>query len=196
MVKETQAKADKEGKFIEGIIDDSRYLAAAVSIFKKAKLYKVDTILDLLNINIKDQLEKMSSPYKAVFVSQKMDSRGKKALDQLSIDVYNGYVWVPLELISGGQEDQIGVAILLSIFKTAHDMSGKSINCLFLDEPFGQVSSTKINGIVKSVFSLAKDLGASSIKMVTHRTDFDEQLVDHILEVTSEDGISILKELQ
>lgn len=176
--------------------EELQYLSVALSIFRKMKMYKIDLILQTLNENIKEILDNISDgTYKAEFTSQKLSSDKKKTLDKVSIIVYDAYKSMPIELWSGGQATEVGLAVLLSVWKTANTLSNKGVTSLWLDEVFGPLNEDIINRVFDAVKETAENLGASSIKIISHR-DLDEQLFDHVWNVSLENGITNLEVAQ
>ena len=176
--------------------EELQYLSVALSLFRKMKMYKIDLILQTLNENIKEILNNISEgEYKAEFTTQKLSSDKKKTLDKVSIIVYDAYKSMPVELWSGGQSTEVGLAVLLSVWKTAHALSNKGVTSLWLDEVFGPLNEDIVNRVFDAVKETAENLGASSIKIISHR-DLDENLFDHVWDVVLEDGITNLKVTQ
>lgn len=167
------------------------YLSGTLNIFKRAKMYKIDLVLELLNENLEELLKKISVGYSAKITSEKMDSRKKRSLDKLDILVYNGSVWLPIGLTSGGQSGVVGLAVLLSIWKTANGLSHKGVSTLWLDEVFGPVSEDMVNEIFSAIIDLSMDLGAVAIKLVSHRK-LDTRYIDYTWNVERTDGVSKL----
>jgi len=168
---------------------EAQYLAGVLAVFKKMKLYKIDLVLQLLNTNLKEILEKISDEeYKAEFTSQRTGSN-KKMLDKIEILVYDSYKVLPIEVCSGGQATEVGLAVLLSTWKTANTISQKGVSSLWLDEVFGPLNEEIINRIFDSVVEVANDLGASSINIISHR-DLDSRLFDHFWDVKRVDGVT------
>jgi len=115
-----------------------QYTSGALAIFKKMKMYKIELVLQLLNKNLKEILNQISDgEYKAEFTSQKLTADRKKVLDKIGITVYDGYKAIPIELCSGGQSTEVGLAVLLSVWVTANSISNKGVSSLWLDEVFG-----------------------------------------------------------
>ena len=168
-----------------------QYLSAALLIFKKLKLYKIDLILDRINVNVQTQLDKISNALKINFSSLKRGSKGK-TLDQLNITVLNNGIALPIEMLSGGQTTQIGLALLLGIYKTAFELSDKGVNLLFLDEAFGTLSDDIIDETFESIVELTKELGFNNVKIISHRA-LDSRRFDSIWQVERKNGISSLK---
>jgi len=175
---------------IAALTNKIQYLSTAVSIFKKLKLYKIDLILDRINFNVQEQLDKISEALKINFSSLRKGSKGK-TLDQLNITVLNNGVSLPIEMLSGGQTTQLGLALLLGIYKTAFELSEKGVNMLFLDEAFGTLSDDIIDGTFESIISLTKELGFNNVKIISHR-DLDSRRFDSIWSITRINGLSSL----
>jgi len=169
---------------------EAQYLAGALAVFKKMKMYKIDLVLQLLNSHLKEILEKISNEeYKAEFVSQRTGSDKKKKLDKIGILVYDSYKVLPIEVCSGGQATEVGLAVLLSTWKTANSISQKGVSSLWLDEVFGPLNEEIINKIFDSVVEIANDLGATSINIISHR-DLDARLFDYFWDLERIDGIT------
>jgi len=194
--KVNEALADKE----QAVIDlkeevnkksiEAQYLAGALAVFKKMKMYKIDLVLQLLNSHLKEILEKISNEeYKAEFISQRTGSDKKKKLDKIGILVYDSYKVLPIELCSGGQATEVGLAVLLSTWKTANSISQKGVSSLWLDEVFGPLNEEIINRIFDSVVEIANDLGATAINIISHR-DLDSRLFDYFWDLKRIDGIT------
>jgi DNA repair exonuclease SbcCD ATPase subunit len=172
---------------------EAQYLAGALAVFKKMKMYKIDLVLQLLNTHLKEILEKISNEeYKAEFISQRTGSDKKKKLDKIGILVYDSYKVLPIEVCSGGQATEVGLAVLLSTWKTANSISQKGVSSLWLDEVFGPLNEEIINRIFDSVVEIANDLGATSINIISHR-DLDSRLFDYFWDLEREDGITNVK---
>lgn len=175
---------------VSDLLNRIQYLSAAGTVFKKLKLYKLDTILERININVQSQLEKISDTLKIRFSSVKRGSKGR-LLDQLNISVVNGTIELPIEMLSGGQTTQVSLAILLGVYKTAFELSDKCINLLFLDEAFGTLSDDIINETFESIVNMTKDLGFNNVKVISHR-DLDARFFDHVWKVERKNGISTI----
>lgn len=183
-IKESR-KAMKESKF------QIKYLSLALETFKRLKRYKVDQVLSSLNDNLKEILEEISDgDYTATMVSQKEDSKGKRKIDRLGIMVSDGSKTIPIGMVSGGQETEVGLALLLSTWKTANMLSDKRMNILFLDEAFGTLDEHVINNVFKAVSKVASEIGTTSIKVISHR-DINPKLFDHVWELDVDNGITI-----
>lgn len=181
----TDLKEQVDKKSIE-----AQYLAGALAIFKKMKMYKIDLVLQLLNSHLKEILEKISNEeYKAEFVSQRTHSDKKKKLDKIGILVYDSYKVLPIEMCSGGQATEVGLAVLLSTWKTANSISQKGVSSLWLDEVFGPLNEEIIDRIFDSVVEIANELGTNAIYVISHR-DLDARLFDYFWDLNREDGIT------
>jgi DNA repair exonuclease SbcCD ATPase subunit len=157
------------------------------------KMYNIDLVLQLLNSHLKEILEKISNEeYKAEFISQRTGSDKKKKLDKIGILVYDSYKVLPIEVCSGGQATEVGLAVLLSTWKTANSISQKGVASLWLDEVFGPLNEEIINRIFDSVVEIANELGATSIYIISHR-DLDSRLFDYFWDLEREDGITNTK---
>jgi exonuclease SbcC len=171
---------------------DLQYAATAASLFHKAKLYKIDLILELLNENANHILNRISDGERQLtIVSQKKDAQGKKTLDKLGILVSDSYKTLPVELVSDGQEMQVGLAVLLGMWKTSGDLTDKSVSFLWLDEVFGPLDSDTIDRVFETVVELSKEFGARSIYIISHR-NLDIRLFDWKWKTEIEDGVSEL----
>jgi len=169
---------------------EAQYLAGALAVFKKMKLYKIDLVLQLLNTYLKEILKKISNnEYKAEFISQRTGSNKKKKLDKIGILVYDSHKVLPIEVCSGGQATEVGLAVLLSTWKTANSISQKGVSSLWLDEVFGPLNEEVIDRVFDSVLEVAHDLGATSINIISHR-DLDSRLFDHFWDLDRTDGIT------
>lgn len=188
-----QEELVKKQQEIENLSNKSQYLAAASKIFKNLKLYKIDLILERINFNIQEQLSRISDSLKINFSSIRTGSRGK-SLDQLNISVTNGSVVLPLEMLSGGQTTQMGLAILLGMYKTVYELSEKSVNLLFLDEAFGTLSDDIIDETFDSIVNLTKELGFNNVKIISHR-ELDSRKFDHFWQISRINGLSSLSVL-
>jgi len=180
-------------KKFEKVSIEVKYLSAALAIIKKAKLYKIDTVLQLLNNYVNEILGQISdSEYKAQFVSQQSDATGSRLLDKIGILVSDPYKTIPVELCSGGQSTEVGLAVLLGTWKAAHALSAKSVSSLWLDEVFGSLDQSAIDRVFQAVIDVAADLGANSVKIISHR-DLDPRLFEHIWYIDMEDGLSTVR---
>jgi len=170
----------------------NKYLNATRSVFERARLIKIDLVTELLNESVEDILYRISDgELSAKFVSAKLDSSGKKILDKMDIIVADCNKTLPIGMWSGGQITQVGLAILLSVFKTARKISGKATNFVWLDEPFGPLDNDLVDKVFGAIRDLGEDLDASSIKIISHR-DLDARVWDNKWTITIEDGISKL----
>jgi len=192
-LKEKQDKIDRIGNEILAFDEELKYTASAIAVFKKTKLYKIDIIIDLLNKNIKSILGEISDgEYSAEFVSQKKAESSDRLLDKISIIVHDDYKSMPIELWSGGQKTEVGLAVLLSVWKTATDLAGRSVSCLWLDEVFGPLDRDAVDRVFTSVMDVARGLGTTSVKIISHR-DLDTRLFDEIWSVRQDSGISSIE---
>jgi len=170
--------------------DYLQYLSEASRIFKLAKIYKIDLVLELLNKNMNTILKDISSgEYKAEFTTQKKAASGNKTFDKVNIIVHDNFTSLPIELRSGGQITEVGLAVLLSTWKSVAELSNKGVSNLWLDEVFGPLDKNIINLVFDSVVSIAREMGASSVKVISH-TDIDTSIFDEIWNVSRINGIS------
>jgi exonuclease SbcC len=170
-----------------------KYANAAAQVCKKLKIYKIDLVLDSINQNLNEILEKVSNgEYKAEFVSQKQSADSKRTLDKLHIVVYDSQKQLPIELCSGGQATKVGLAILLSTWKTAAELSSKQISSIWLDEVFGPLDEDVINNVFDATVDVTKSLGTTSVHVISHR-DLDHRLFDHFWYIRRDNGISIIE---
>lgn len=184
---------DDLGKKVNRKHEEIQYLSAALAVFKKVKLYKIDIVIEELNRNINSILGKISKKeYRAEFVSQRKSADKKKTIDKLSIIVYDHHKEVPIELCSGGQSTEVGIAVLLSTWRTARTMSNKGVSSLWLDEVFGPLNPEIIDLVFESVVNIAEELGTTSVYIISHR-DLDSRLFDHTWSINRENGISKVK---
>jgi len=184
----TELKESAEAKSIE-----VQYLAGALSVFKKMKMYKIDLVLHLINANLKDILEQISDgEYRAEFLSQKKTSDNKRMMDKVRILVYDSNMEIPIELCSGGQATEVGLAVLLSTWKAANSISNKGVSSLWLDEVFGPLSEEIVDKTFDAVLAVANDLGTTVVNIISHR-DLDMRRFDYVWEITRRNGISSAK---
>jgi DNA repair exonuclease SbcCD ATPase subunit len=191
-----EALADKEEAIenLQNLVNkksiEAQYLAGALAVFKKMKMYKIDLVLQLLNTNIKSILDAISNKvYQAEFVSQRKSADQKKTLDKVGITVYDSHKSIPIEMCSGGQSTKVGLAVLLSTWKAANAISQKGVSSLWLDEVFGPLDEEIINRVFDAVINIANEIGTTSVKIISHR-DLDSRLFDHFWDVDIIDGIS------
>jgi len=178
---------------VKNKVKENRYLYAAILVFNKIKMYKIDLVLELLNKYLDEILTEISSgEYKAEFASYKTSEDKKKTLDKVNITVYDSNKALPIELCSGGQSTEVGLAVLLATWKTANSISNKGVSSLWLDEVFGPLHENIINNVFDSVISVVSELGTNSIKIITHR-DLDERLFDNFWYISIKDGISTIE---
>jgi DNA repair exonuclease SbcCD ATPase subunit len=167
-----------------------QYLSAAINVFKRMKMFKIDLVLELLNTYLKDILARISNnEYHADFRSQQLSADKRRTLDKLSIIVYDGFKELPVELCSGGQATEVGLAVLLSTWKAANSISRKGVSSLWLDEVFGPLNEEIINRVFDTVTQIAKELGTTSVNIISHRA-LDPRLADRIWHTERTNGIS------
>jgi len=79
---------------------------------KQAKTYKMESVFELLNANLRKNIFIISSgEYAAEFVTQKASASGKKTLEHIDILVRDGTKELPIGMVSGGQRAQVGAAV-------------------------------------------------------------------------------------
>ena len=192
-LEEKEQRIQKLKKQIRNKSIEVQYLSGALAVFKKMKMYKIDLVLQLLNTHLKTILDRISDgEYKAEFTSQKQTADKKKTLDKINIVVYDSYKMLPIELCSGGQSTEVGLAVLLSVWKTANAISQKSVSSLWLDEVFGPLDTDIINRVFDSVIDIIKEMGATSVKIISHQ-DLDSRLFDDFWYAYRKNGISRIK---
>lgn len=192
-IKKQEKKLRDSQDALEEINTEAKYLAAALSVIKKAKMYRIDTVLQLLNKYVAETLDKISEGvYKAQFVSQQSDASGSRLLDKIGILVSDPYKEIPIELCSGGQTTEVGLAVLLGTWKAAHALSTKSVTSLWLDEVFGSLDEEAVDRVFESVVDVADELGANSVKIISHR-ELDSRLLQHVWYIDLEDGLSTVR---
>ena len=151
---------------------------------------KIDVVLDLLNANTQEILARISGgELKAEFTSSRVSADKKTLLDKIDILVADSNKQMPINMWSGGQITQVGLAVLLGTFKTAAQISDKRVSMLWLDEPFGPLDDETVDAVFAAIIDTAKELKASSIKIISHKK-LDARLRDHLWEIDIEDGIS------
>ena len=101
----------------------------------------------------------------------------RKMLDRIDLVVSDAYKTLPINMWSGGQITQVGLAVLLAVFKTARELSDATMDCIWLDEPFGPLDQESVNTVFESMVSLISGL-SGSIKIISHK-DLDSRLWDH-----------------
>jgi exonuclease SbcC len=192
IAKNEENRAKIQGKVAENSLE-LRYLAAALSIIKKAKMYRIDMVLQLLNQYVNEILDEISySVYKAQFVSQQSDATGSRLLDKIGILVSDPYKTIPIELCSGGQSTEVGLAVLLGTWKAAYALSTKAVSSMWLDEVFGSLDQETVDRVFQSVVNVAQELGTHSIKIVSHR-ELDPRLFNNIWHIEMENGLSEIR---
>lgn len=192
-IAKNEEKIEKIKEKLAKIGLELHYLAAALSVIKKAKMYRIDTVLQLLNQYVSEILGKISDGvYKAQFVSQQTDSTGSRLLDKIGILVSDPYKTISVELCSGGQSTEVGLAVLLGTWKAANALSSKSVSSLWLDEVFGSLDQDTIDRVFQAVVDVAEELGTHSVKIVSHR-DLDPRLFNSTWNVEMEHGISNIR---
>lgn len=175
------------------IVNDAEYLDLALGVFSKARMIKIDLILSMLNENIEKMLDEISGgELTAAFSSGKLDSTGKRVLDQIDLVVADANKTLPVGMWSGGQITQVGLAILLSVFIVARTLSGKTTNFLWLDEPFGPLDDELVDKIFGAINKISKELEASSVKIISHRK-LDARVWDHKWKISINNGLSELR---
>lgn len=169
---------------------EHQYLVTVLNILKKAKAYKIDYVLNLLNERLQVNLDYISDGvYQAYFSSQREDATGKRLLESIDIYVSDSFKKIPFELASGGQQVQVSLAVLSAVFETARLVTAKAISSLWLDEVFGPISGDTLDRVFEALISLSERIGVSSIKVMSHR-DLDSRFIDHTWDVTMENGIT------
>jgi DNA repair exonuclease SbcCD ATPase subunit len=192
-IEEREKQFEAQKQELDKFNFESQYLAAALSVLKKTKMYKIDLVIRLLNEYVNDILDRISdSEYKAQFTSQQNDAKGDRVLDKIGILVSDAYKTIPVELCSGGQRDEVSLAVLLSTWKAARTLSKKAVSSLWLDEAFGSLDQETIDRVFQAVVTVAGELGAQSVKIISHR-ELDSRLASYIWKIKMLDGISSLK---
>lgn len=192
-IEQREKQVEEQKTKLEELALENKYLAASLSVLKKTRMYKIDLVLKLLNQYVNEVLDRISdSEYKAQFVSQQSDAKGDKILDKIGILVSDSYKTIPVELCSGGQRDEVGLSVLLSTWKAAYALSSKSVSSLWLDEAFGALDQETIDRVFQSVVDVAAELGARTVKIISHR-NLDSRLFDDVWNIKIRDGISTIK---
>jgi len=189
LLQEKQNDITKLEKSIAKYSIQLEYGLVAHTVFKELKFYKIDLVLDLLNKNTNEILQRIAGEYKVHYSSRKASANKKKTFDQLNLIVYNGSVELPVGMLSGGQTTLISIATMLGIIKTSFQMSNKKINNIFLDEPFNTLSSI-LNPVFEEIVALSKELDVG-VKIISHR-ELNNQCIDYYWEVEYNNGISTI----
>ena len=190
LVEEKRKALRKSQEAIDVHDIEHQYLVTALNILKKAKAYKIDYVLNLLNEHVQENLDRISDGVlQTSFSSQREDSTGKKLLESIDIYVSDSYKKIPFELASGGQQAQLSLAVLSAVFETARKVTNKAVSSLWLDEVFGPISSDALDRVFESLIDLSERIGVSSIKVISHR-DLDSRFIDHRWDVKLENGIT------
>lgn len=193
-IQKEQEKQELQSKISELSLE-MQYTTTALGILRKARMFRIDSVLELLNQNLDATLHTISDgQLKAQFSSQKMAASGKKILDKIDILVSDPYKTVPIELVSGGQSSQVGLGILLSVWKTSKQISNKSVSCLFLDEVFGSLNPELASNCFSAVVDVCKSAGASSVFVISHQ-ELPQNMFDKHIMVNNNNGISSLEGL-
>lgn len=179
---------EREKERVRALEDEFRYLETSLEILKKIRLAKIELVIDLLNKNLNKTLQEISgNTLSAMFTTSKLDARGKKLLDKIELSAYDSYKEMPICMWSGGQLTQISLAVLLSVFQVARELSGKATTCLWLDEPF-EFLDENLDPIIEEIVNIAHKYG-TAIKMMSHRS-INEEIMDHIWDIQNVDGVS------
>ena len=105
--------------------------------------------------------------------------------DKLDITINNSGVDADISSLSAGETTRVNVAVLLGIRKLMSQISGNSINLLFLDE---SISTLDAEGKEKLVEILLEEENINTL-IVSH--EYQHPLIPNIL-VQKEKGISFL----
>ena len=168
----------------------------ALTVFKKLKLFKIDSIIEILNKETSEILQTISNEtYDIVLSSQKMSADNKRALDKINIIVSDGYKQLPVEMWSGGQITEVALAIILGTWKAATMLANTAITSLWLDEVFGPIDAKTIDLVFESVVRVCELSNVSSVFVISHR-DLDSRLFDQILTTKLSNGISTITSTQ
>ena len=169
-LEKTKTKLSKNRKSLEEFDILIQYTNGALNVFKKAKIYKIRLVLDFLNDSVNKVLHEISDGKRSIeLVSQRKTKKSKAAMDKLGVMVSDSYKTLPVELVSDGQETQVGIAMLFGVWKTANDLSNKKVCFLWLDEVFGPLDDEAVEKVFDAVARLSREMGTNSIFIISHR---------------------------
>ena len=169
---------------------EHQYLVATLNVLKKAKAYKIDYVINRLNIQLGKNLDYISDGmFQARFASQRKDSTGKKLIDDIELMFSDSYKEIPIELASPGQQAYVCLAMIPTVFETARGITDKAVSSLWLDEVLGPISDDLLDRSFELLVELIRGLGVQSVKIITHRA-IDSRFFDHTWDVKMENGVS------
>ena len=156
------------------------YIATLVKAFSTNGLvaYKLESITDMLQELVNKYLIALSKGQFQIDFSL-------SGSDKLDINISNNGISADISSLSAGELTRVNVSVLLGIRKLLQQISGNSINLLFLDE---SISTLDSDGKEKLVEILLEEEGVNTI-IVSH--EYQHPLVPSI-QVLKENNISYL----
>lgn len=141
---------------------------------------------------IRPELEELVSG----FVATLTDGRYESAVidEGFGVTLYKG--GVATDVISGGEEDVVAIALRLATSYMIAQRAGRPLECLILDEPFGSQDEQRRRNILDLVSRRLRGM-FEQVVLVSHHADV-EQAVDNavLVELDEQRGCSAVRALE
>lgn len=138
-----------------------------------------------IEADVNASLERVGAPYR-IRIDLERDTKAGTVQETLDITILAGGHERPFDLLSGGEQYRVNIALRCAIAKVLANRSGKRIDTLVLDEPEG-LDAEGFSALADLIKHLGNEFGL--VLTVSH-TDGLEAVCDTILQVEKIDGAS------
>ena len=180
LIKQNKELFDSEKNSLSEIAQTYKYLKKAEEIVSHESLKKfiIKDLISVINNRIRHYLSKMGSQYTCIF-DENLDY--EFITDSGKCDLYN---------FSCGEKKRLEIATCLSFRDFIAQRSNIHSNILILDE---YIDSAIDPLAVESILNIFKDftqIDKQNIFVISHRSEVNELMFNHIIEVRKHNGIS------
>jgi len=177
---------DKNGNLID-IISKHSKLSGLSQVLSPTgvQAYILDSVLDNLNIKIRDNLAVMWPNVNFEIVSFKENKSGTVSAKMGEILEIGG-IKKSLGSLSGGERKALSLAIDMALIETVSNYMGLSIDPVILDESFDGMDASNRGRVI----SLLQDMSLKRLIFVVDHSAEAKSLFDQTLSVVKKNGIS------
>jgi exonuclease SbcC len=177
---------DKQSTLLDAISKSSKLSALSQVLSPTGvQAYVLDSVLDHLNVKIKDNLNIMWANANLELASFKENKSGNVTAKMSEILNING-VKRSIGSLSGGERQTLSLAIDMALVETVSNYMGLEINPLILDEPFDGMDAVNRGKAI----ALLQDMSLKRLIFVVDHSAEAKSLFDKSLQVSKRGGVS------
>ena len=177
---------DKQSTLLDAISKSSKLSALSQVLSPTGvQAYVLDSVLDHLNVKIKDNLNTMWANANLEIVSFKENKSGNVTAKMSEILHISG-VKRSIGSLSGGERQALSLAIDMALVETVSNYMGLDINPLILDEPFDGMDAVNRGKAI----ALLQDMSLKRLIFVVDHSAEAKSLFDKSLQVSKRGGVS------